>query len=160
MNARTRAMLGERGIIILLALTLSLPLAFGALASLGHHSNGPESTSTSLGATTNKGKQAPQAGGDAGVQAGTESCPLPDGVDALSGDLTHGDYVRLWARWAAEEKRQGANADLVGAQVAAAAASDCGQPDATPSTEAPVADQTQSPGKSLDGRSHKDDHRP
>ena len=162
MNARVRGMLEERGVIVVLALLLSLPLAIGAYASAGHSSNEPKKASTSVGAAkghSEQGEQGEQAGDTGRVHGTGETCPLPDGVAALSGNWTHGEYVSAWAHWAAEQKQQGLSTESAGASVRTAAQSDCGKPD-TAASAGGQNGESPNPRKSADAHSHKDEHKP
>ena len=105
MNARFRGMLQERAVIVLSALLLSLPLAIGAFASVGHRS--ANKTSASLGASKSPGKHKSEAGNlTAPYPPGGTSCDLPDGGSALTADWTHGDYVIAWSHWAGQQRQQ------------------------------------------------------
>lgn len=150
-------MLEERAVIVLLALLLSLPLAIGAYASVGHHSNPSKNVTASFGAAGDQGEQGEPEGGAARFHGTGEACPLPEGVTALSGDWTHGDYVSAWAHWAAEQKRQGLSTESAGASVRAAAQSDCGKPD----TALSAGEQSnESPNSGKSGQAHSDKHKP
>ena len=152
-------MLEERGVIFVLALLLSLPLAIGAYASAGHRSNGPKKALTSLGAARGHSKQGEQVGDGGRLHGSSETCPLPEGVAALSGNWTHGDYVSAWAHWAAEQKQQGLSTEWAGASMRTAAQSDCGKRDIAASAVG-QGGESPNPGKSAEAHSHKDEHKP
>ena len=145
--------------IVVLALLLSLPLAMGAYASAGHHSSGPKKGLASLGAAKGDSEQGERVGEGGRLHGSSETCPLPDGAPALSGNWTHGEFVRAWARWAAEQKQQHVSTESAGASVRTAAQSDCGKLDGAASAAA-QSDESPHPGKSAEAHSHKDEHKP
>ena len=143
--------------IVVLALLLSLPLAMGAYASAGHHSSGPKKGLASL--VKGHSEQGERVGEGGRLHGSSETCPLPDGAPALSGNWTHGEFVRAWARWAAEQKQQHVSTESAGASVRTAAQSDCGKLDGAASAAA-QSDESPHPGKSAEAHSHKDEHKP
>jgi hypothetical protein len=155
MNARVRGVLEERGVIILLAMLLSLPLAIGAYASV-HHS--ADKASASLGVSSAGSKHQRESGDTAPLYLpGGTSCYLPDGGSALNADWTHGDYVKVWSRWAAQQQQQGVSTRLTGTYVKAAARSHCG----TPSSSVSDQDESgQSGDRSAEPPTQGDSHKP
>jgi hypothetical protein len=149
-------MLEERAVIVLLALLLSLPLAIGAYATVGHRS--ANQTSASLGASNSAGKHKSEAGTlSAPYLPGGTSCYLPDGGSALSADWTHGDYVSAWSHWAAEQTQQGVSAQSTGKYVKAAANSDCGEASSSGTGRGGTGQPSE---KSAEPRTRGDSHKP
>jgi hypothetical protein len=150
MNSRIRSALGQRGLVVLFAAVLLIPLAVGAYASAGHHQGGPKKGSTSSDATETK-DDTPRFQGDS-----ENPCDLPEGVSALSGDWTHGDFVSAWAGWAAGQKKGGVSTASVGGSISAAARSGCGKP----LTSLGHGHSGEAPGNSAWAHTHKESDKP
>jgi hypothetical protein len=150
LGERMRGVFARRGVVVLLAVLLSLSLAIGAYATVGRHSPNPKKASTAAGDTTARFH------GDAET-----SCDLPAGVTALSANWNHGQYVSAWAKWAADQRQQGlSTTGSAGGSVATAAQSDCGKPLGSLSGQSVHGQSGKTHGKSAEAHSHKDAHTP